>query len=74
LPVFGFRLIVGDVLLRNVAIHLRQEGGQLVIPFRREAGKGRFADASPLVHVRHFTIDGLEMTFGGREHGSRCAT
>jgi len=69
LPAFGFRLIVDDVLLRNVAIHLRQdENGQLVIPFpqgKTGAAGGQFADVSPLVHVRHFTIDGLEMTFGG---------
>ncbi len=71
LPMFGFRLIVDDVLLRNVAIHLRQdENGQLVIPFpqgKTGDGGGWFSRASPLVHVRHFTIDGLEMTFGGRE-------
>jgi TamB, inner membrane protein subunit of TAM complex len=69
LPMFGLRLIVDDVLLRNVAIHLRQdENGQLVIPFpqgKAGAPGGRFANVSPLVHVRHFTIDGLEMTFGG---------
>lgn len=69
LPVFGFRLIVDDVLLRNVAIHLRQdENGRLVIPFpqgKTPGGEGRFAGVSPLVNVRHFTIDGLEMTFGG---------
>jgi len=71
LPLFAFRLIVDDVQLRNVAIHLRQdESGRLVLPFvgeKKDDKPGRFADVEPYVDVRHFTIDGLEMTFGGRE-------
>jgi autotransporter translocation and assembly factor TamB len=70
MPVFAFRLIVTDLSMRNVAIHLRHdEEGKLVLPvLPRKAGEddtpSRF---SPVVDVRRFTIDGLEMQFGGNQ-------
>jgi hypothetical protein len=74
MPVFAFRLVVTDLTMRNVAIHLRQDAdGKLVLPvFPKSAEPGGF-DISPVVNVRRFGIDGLEMHFGGgkRELGVR---
>ena len=66
-PVFAFRLLVDDIELENVAIHLRQdEEGRLILPgtgVPKPGAKKRVV--SPVVDVRRFRIDGLEMTFGG---------
>lgn len=65
MPIFAFRLIVTDLTLRNVAIHLRQDAdGKVVLPVLPRGRTGKF-DVSPVVNVRHFGIDGLEMKFGG---------
>ncbi len=68
MPIFAFRLIVTDLTMRNVAIHLRQdEEGKIVLPVLPKGDKpGRF-DVSPVVNVRNFAIDGLEMQFGGNQ-------
>ncbi|HEX6790926.1 MAG TPA: translocation/assembly module TamB domain-containing protein, partial [Candidatus Krumholzibacteria bacterium] len=75
MPVFAFRLIVTDLTMKNVAIHLRQdEQGKLVLPMLpKSPGKKSKLDVSPVVNVRNFAIDGLEMQFGGlkRELGVR---
>jgi hypothetical protein len=69
MPVFAFRLSVGDLALRNVSIHLRQaEDGRLVLPYpERRPDEKRLLKASPVVEVRRFSIDGLEMKFGGNK-------
>ena len=68
MPIFAFRLIVTDLTLRNVAIHLRQDAeGRLVLPVLPGGGKGRRMGVSPVVNVRRFLIDGLEMQFGGNK-------
>jgi hypothetical protein len=66
MPIFAFRLIVTDLTMRNVAIHLRQDAdGKVVLPVLPKGDKpGRFA-VKPVVNVRNFSIDGLEMQFGG---------
>lgn len=67
MPIFAFRLIVTDLKLRNVAINLRQDmDGKLVLPVL-PAGKAGKLDVSPVVNVRRFNIDGLEMQFGGNK-------
>ena len=68
MPIFAFRLIVTDLTMRNVAIHLRQdEDGKIVLPVLPKGDKpGRF-DVSPMVNVRNFAIDGLELQFGGNQ-------
>jgi len=67
MPIFAFRLIVTDLKLRNVAIHLRQDAdGNLVLPVLPR-GKSARIDMSPVVNVRHFSIDGLAMQFGGNQ-------
>lgn len=76
MPVFAFRLMVTDLTMRNVAIHLRQDAeGKLVLPVMPGGGdeeRDKFT-VKPVVSVRHFVIDGLEMQFGGnkRELGVR---
>lgn len=68
-PVFAFRLLVDDVQLENVAIHLRQDKeGRLILPGTGVPKSGAKRKAvSPVVDVRRFRIDGLEMTFGGND-------
>ncbi len=69
-PVFAFRLLVDDVELENVAIHLRQDKeGRLILPGTGvpKPGVQKKKMVSPVVNVRRFRIDGLEMTFGGNE-------
>ena len=67
MPIFAFRLVVTDLKLRNVAIHLRQDAeGKLVLPVLPRGRTGKL-DVSPVVNVRRFTIDGLEMKFGGNK-------
>ena len=67
MPIFAFRLIVTDLKLKNVAIHLRQDAdGKLVLPVLPKGKTGKL-DVSPVVHVRKFGIDGLEMQFGGNK-------
>jgi hypothetical protein len=69
IPVFAFRLLVDDVQMENVAIHLRQdEEGRLILPGTGVPEPGAKKKAvSPVVDVKHFRIDGLELTFGGNE-------
>jgi autotransporter translocation and assembly factor TamB len=69
MPIFAFRLIVTNLTMRNVAIHLRQDAdGKLVLPVvpKGDGKPGRF-NYSPVVNVRRFAIDGLEMQFGGNQ-------
>src|SRR5678816_1500837 len=67
MPIFAFRLVVTDLKLRNVAIHLRQDAeGKLVLPVLPRGRTGKL-EVSPVVNVRRFTIDGLEMKFGGNK-------
>ncbi|HET6350232.1 MAG TPA: translocation/assembly module TamB domain-containing protein [Candidatus Krumholzibacteria bacterium] len=67
MPIFAFRLIVTDLKLRNVAIHLRQDtDGNLVLPVLPAGEKGKL-DVSPVINVRRFGIDGLQMKFGGNK-------
>ncbi|HEU4929476.1 MAG TPA: hypothetical protein VFU38_06565, partial [Candidatus Krumholzibacteria bacterium] len=68
-PVFAFRLLVDEVEMENVAIHLRQDAeGRLILPgsgpAKPEAKKKKI---SPVVDVEHFRINGLALTFGGKE-------
>ena len=69
IPVFAFRLLVDEVEMENVAIHLRQDAeGRLILPgtgpAKPEAKKKKI---SPVVDVEHFRINGLALTFGGKE-------
>lgn len=67
MPIFAFRLVVTDLKLRNVAIHLRQDAdGKLVLPVLPKGPSGKL-DVSPVINVRRFGIDGLEMKFGGNK-------
>ncbi|HEX5132829.1 MAG TPA: translocation/assembly module TamB domain-containing protein [Candidatus Krumholzibacteria bacterium] len=68
MPVFAFRLVVHEVELDGVAIHLRQdEQGRLVLPVPQNESPAprKRGVVSPVVDVRNFRINGLEMTFGG---------
>ncbi len=68
MPIFAFRLIVHELDLEGVALHLRQDAeGRLVLPVPQnespsQPGRGI---VNPVVDVRSFRINGLEMTFGG---------
>ena len=67
MPIFAFRLIVTDLKMHNVAIHLRQDAdGKLILPVLPGGTSGKL-DFSPVVNVRRFDIDGLEMKFGGNK-------
>jgi hypothetical protein len=68
MPVFAFRLIVHDLDLEGVALHLRQDAeGRLVLPVpqNESPSKPGRGIVNPVVDVRSFHINGLEMTFGG---------
>ncbi len=70
MPIFAFRLIVHDLQLDGVALHLRQdENGRLVLPVpqHEEPTPSKRGLVSPVVDVRQFRINGLEMTFGGNQ-------
>lgn len=70
MPVFAFRLIVHELELEGAAMHLRQDAeGRLVLPVPQdETPKPKKRGiVSPVVDVRSFRINGLEMTFGGNE-------
>ncbi len=70
MPIFAFRLIVHDVELKDVAIHLRQDAqGRMVLPVPQhdEPNPKKRGVVSPVVDVRRFNINGLEMTFGGNQ-------
>ena len=70
MPVFAFRLIVHEVELDGVAMHLRQDAeGRLVLPVpQNEApSPAKRGIVSPVVDVQSFRINGLELTFGGKQ-------
>jgi hypothetical protein len=70
MPVFAFRLVVHDLELEGAALHLRQDAeGRLVLPVpQNEAPAPRKRGiVSPVVDVQSFRINGLELTFGGKQ-------